>query len=253
MNESMRNTYHTYYTSQVLSYIKEPQDIYTKPNLVCANGYQPIEATADINLNNDRVMSVYNKVLSIVDSSYTDATSLTNSLSGVYLAIEIETPTIETTQPYANAQICAEDCYEEFIDTRNYPMPVGHSTEYVEIPEWMENRYFIDLPKLPYQYNTYSTEERVIGTWIDGSYIYERVYKLSSTLTIPSNTWTAVTTISNTNMKSILKATAITSSGTMFDFMGAARDSGNYVKLLSARPSGVEINNVLILQYTKAS
>ena len=97
----------------------------------------------------------------------------------------------------------------------------------------------------------YSTTEKVIGTWIDGKPIYQCVYQLASTLSISSNTWTA-TSVSNANMKAIIKATAITTSGTLFDFLGAARDSGNYVKLLQVRPSGIEIN-VLILQYTKTT
>lgn len=97
----------------------------------------------------------------------------------------------------------------------------------------------------------YSTTEQVVGKWIDGKPIYQCVYQLPSTLNVPSNSWTA-TSVSNTNMKAIIKATAINSTGTLFDFLGAARDSGNYVKLLQVRPSGIEINT-LILQYTKTT
>jgi len=100
--------------------------------------------------------------------------------------------------------------------------------------------------------HTYSTTEQVVGTWIDGKPVYERVYELPSTLSLASNTWTNVTSASNANMKAILKATGITTYGTLFDFFGAARDSGSYVRLLSTRPSGVDIN-VLILQYTKTT
>lgn len=103
----------------------------------------------------------------------------------------------------------------------------------------------------PKPLHTYSTNEQVVGTWIDDKPIYERVYELPSTLSLASNTWTN-TSVSNANMKAILKATGITTYGTLFDFFGAARDSGSYVRLLSTRPSGVDIN-VLILQYTKTT
>lgn len=47
----------------------------------------------------------------------------------------------------------------------------------------------------------YSTDEQVIGTWIDGSTIYEKTFEFSSQLVLSANNWTnssaTVTSISN--------------------------------------------------------
>lgn len=48
----------------------------------------------------------------------------------------------------------------------------------------------------------YSTEERCVGFWIDGSPIYEKTVTLSSDKTIPSNSWTEIATLTE-NIKII--------------------------------------------------
>ena len=99
--------------------------------------------------------------------------------------------------------------------------------------------------------HTYSTTEQVVGTWIDNKPIYERVFEFNQVLDLPSNTWTD-TSISNSGINRIIKATAINSSGAIFEFLGASRDSGNYIKLLQTRSSGISFNT-LILQYMKST
>lgn len=37
----------------------------------------------------------------------------------------------------------------------------------------------------------YSTTEHAVGTWIDGSIIYEKTFELESQLTVSSSTWTS--------------------------------------------------------------
>ena len=68
--------------------------------------------------------------LYIVDSSYTDATALKASLSGVYLVYELATPTTETAPTFADPQVCSIYGTEEFVDEREVPIPVGHITTY---------------------------------------------------------------------------------------------------------------------------
>lgn len=43
--------------------------------------------------------------------------------------------------------------------------------------------------------NTYSTTEKVVGTWIDGKPIYRKVYSISGTMA--QNAWTTLTSLSN--------------------------------------------------------
>ena len=64
------------------------------------------------------------------DSAYTDATTFKTAMSGVYLVYELATPTTETATPYTNPQMVAKGGTEEYVDTRDVPIPVGHNTKY---------------------------------------------------------------------------------------------------------------------------
>lgn len=59
------------------------------------------------------------------DESLTDA--ITDGTNTVY---KLTTPTTETAQPYANPQVVNPLGTEEYIDTRDVPVPVGHETKY---------------------------------------------------------------------------------------------------------------------------
>ena len=66
------------------------------------------------------------------DESYSDATTFKQHLQDddVYLVYELETPTTETAQPYASPQVVNPLGTEEYVDTRDVPVPVGHETKY---------------------------------------------------------------------------------------------------------------------------
>jgi hypothetical protein len=66
-------------------------------------------------------------------------------MSGVYLVYELATPTTETATLYTELQICDAKGAEKFIDDRNVPVPVGHNSEYVDLPNWMEQGYYKDF------------------------------------------------------------------------------------------------------------
>jgi hypothetical protein len=71
----------------------------------------------------------------IKDTSYTDATTFKNSLSGVYLIYELETPTTDSLTPFTEVQECDNWGTEEWLapttDTRPCEVPVGHETDYL--------------------------------------------------------------------------------------------------------------------------
>ena len=81
----------------------------------------------------------------IKDSSYTDATTFKTAMSGVYLVAELATTTTEPSTPFTNPQICDKNGTEEYIDSRDMPIPVGHDTKYVDVPDWMEDGYYKDF------------------------------------------------------------------------------------------------------------
>lgn len=65
-----------------------------------------------------------------------------NNLQIVY---ELATPTTEQTSPIQNPQIYNSNGTEQFIDNRTVPIPVGHESRYVDLPQWMEEGYVEDL------------------------------------------------------------------------------------------------------------
>ena len=66
----------------------------------------------------------------VYDDSYSDATSFKTAMSGVYLVYELATPTEETADPYTNPMIVDDFGTEEFVDSREVAVPVGHDTFY---------------------------------------------------------------------------------------------------------------------------
>ena len=69
------------------------------------------------------------RVLRVVDSSYTDAATFKAAMSGVMLVYELTTPTTETATPYTNPQIVSKYGTLEYVT--NSIVPVGHKTTYL--------------------------------------------------------------------------------------------------------------------------
>jgi hypothetical protein len=97
----------------------------------------------------------------------------------------------------------------------------------------------------------YSTEEQVVGTWIDGSALYERVYVLDNAVEIQSGQW-YTTTIPTNNVNIIVDVTAINTDGTIWKFLAASVTNSNYVKLFQTKGDNIGVKTI-ILQYTKTS
>jgi hypothetical protein len=83
--------------------------------------------------------------INIKDDDYSTSGAFKTAMSGVYLIYELATPTTETAQPFTSPEIVYRNGTEEYLDTRDVPMPVGGNRKYVDIPEWMVNQYFDDL------------------------------------------------------------------------------------------------------------
>lgn len=96
--------------------------------------------------------------------------------------------------------------------------------------------------------NTYSTDERVVGTWTDGSKIYEKTFDKSITLGIQE--WTS-TSETIENIKQIISADAYYANSGAY-WCVSARVTSSIVELLSFRASGTPITGFTI-RYTKAS
>lgn len=101
----------------------------------------------------------------------------------------------------------------------------------------------------------YSTEEKEVGTWIDGSKIYERTWNFSSPLLITSGSWSNTSiAVADTDIYIIVDCEAISSSGARWTYVSATTDlaTTTYVRLLNARSSADVNVKYLTLRYTKA-
>jgi hypothetical protein len=102
----------------------------------------------------------------------------------------------------------------------------------------------------------YSTTEQVIGTWIDGSIIYERTYDNLSVQTNGTN-WVTVSAIDVTNIDQIINAKALriqTASGKLINMpLGecAVLDGALKISMISATFD--DTIRIMVLQYTKTT
>lgn len=103
-------------------------------NIVCSQ-YETSQVPGVGNLQNRQIVgenggyAVYVK-----DTGFTtDATAFKTAMSGVYLVYELATPTTETASAYEASQIIDADGTEEYVDTRDVAIPVGHVSKYQEV------------------------------------------------------------------------------------------------------------------------
>lgn len=101
----------------------------------------------------------------------------------------------------------------------------------------------------------YSTSEKVIGTWIDGKPLYEKVFE-QTTLNLTANTWSQ-TTIPKGNMKYIVDAWVVIendSAPSIHRGMSGGFVSG-YLALNSFRAVSLNVGYVayVVVQYTKTT
>ena len=100
----------------------------------------------------------------------------------------------------------------------------------------------------------YSTDERMIGQWIDGKPLYQKVYNIEA-ITLASESWNE-TSIDGTNMNEIIYVRGYDSNPpvTLFEYLGAwINPSTKKVNIYNARNNGTPVLRRVILQYTKTT
>ena len=97
----------------------------------------------------------------------------------------------------------------------------------------------------------YSTEEKVIGTWIDGSTIYEKTYT-GLNLSISSSAWGS-SSILKTGIDRVINIFGFSVTKTLWNNLAAAIDQGDYIMILNPRSNTSITIETLVLQYTKSS
>lgn len=112
--------------------------------------------------------------IAIQDSAYSSGseTAFKTAMSGVYLVYELATPTTETADTFENPQLVDNWGTEEYTDSREVQIPVGHITKYPpDLKAKLEN--MPSIPKAPTTNGTYVLKATVSGGVATYSWISE--------------------------------------------------------------------------------
>ena len=145
LNWTYNATYKYFWTTQlVLSYGAK-----MAAQMICPLYYIPANYAVLSDPTVDKVMAVaYHtqaNALNIRNLDYTDATAFKTAMNGVYLVYELAAQTSSRAKPYQNPQIVDDSGTEEYVDTRDVAIPVGHETTYLRnLKEKLE-----DTPAIP--------------------------------------------------------------------------------------------------------
>lgn len=115
-----------------------------KTNILCQK-YTIVDKSYTTLSNKEITGESQTQRINIKDDDYSTSGAFKIAMSGVYLIYELATPTTETAQPFTSPQMVYRNGTEEYLDTRDAPIPVGGNRKYVDIPDWMVNQYFDDL------------------------------------------------------------------------------------------------------------
>lgn len=104
--------------------------------------------------------------------------------------------------------------------------------------------------------NVYSTEEKIVGTWIDGKPIYRKVLLCTKDTAIGyvgNGGWTSVSgwTVASPNIKEYVNVNTPISSGNRIDHNIKTDKSLDFYSL--SGPRTIKVENPLILEYTKTT
>lgn len=133
----------------------------------------------------------------------------------------------------------------------------GTHAEYEQIASSLPDGtkiFFTDDEERVEAFHKYSIDEKVVGEWIDGRPIYEKVIALSTPLQCDPNVWTYVpgSGLDSGVSPLIVDARVIDGNGTYFGFV-ACNYSGGLFGILNIRTNNNINVSRLIIQYTKST
>ena len=98
---------------------------------------------------------------------------------------------------------------------------------------------------------TYSTDERIVGKWIDGSDIYEKTYYKANKWTISANDVTTISDIDISDVSMMLDMKC--SDGYAFwGYLANSRADNGKIRIINVRSSATTIQQIT-LRYTKVA
>ena len=100
-------------------------------------------------------------------------------------------------------------------------------------------------------FHVYSTNEQIVGKWVDGRAVYERSYQLSNTITVSVSDWTDTGVIIQGGELVDIKAIYHQVDGLVVPVIGNINSQGK-VYIIGLNSTSRTLNT-LIIQYTKSS
>ena len=104
------------------------------------------------------------------------------------------------------------------------------------------------IDELASRCDVYSTDERVVGTWIDGSTVYERVMDVATTIQPETPT---LSSDSIDGINKIIEGSAISPSGSCFLCIIIGIGTGNKILLINTRKESSIDVKYIVIRYTK--
>ena len=95
---------------------------------ICCPKYNNVSYNTLVSGN--KMIASYNGYICIKDTDYTTVEAFKTAMSDVYIVYELAETTEETADPFINPQAVDPDGTEEYVDTRDVAIPVGHQTFY---------------------------------------------------------------------------------------------------------------------------
>lgn len=159
-----------------------------------------------------------NYSIAIRDSSITSASDAPTALAGRYIVYELETPVVIDLSPtQVNTILGTNKIYANSGDIDTLIYFNNNARETADVVDAMKQEIVVEQ-------NRYSTNEHIVGSWIDGRNVYERTISVvrsgGATFTVDLSSWGIGTLIdiSGTIIHSNNKQTSVTYYGDYQDF-----------------------------------
>ena len=77
----------------------------------------------------------------------------------------------------------------------------------------------------------YSTEEKIVGKWIDGKPLYQKTFDFGSNINIDTSSWTVISSIDTSNIALIVDNTCTRADGVNYIICVSPLGTGNKLEL----------------------
>lgn len=178
----------------VISGIK-PTSSYDEITTAITEQYKAVSRNTMYNNTGSFMAVMTNGAVKIRDNRYSDEASFTSAVSGVKLVYPLATPTPIQLSPTMVKALVGENHLSAPLEGQEIT-----ESKYRELFTWDEVEAYVNAHSGGGSGMNYSTEEQVVGTWIDGKPLYQKSISING-VSIPTNQTVTIYTQANISMK----------------------------------------------------